>query len=65
MMSSCSPLQVYMQGDGSHHFYADSALLELYRYASRYGNEISDSLSEDKLVLVAAQFNSLRQKFLL
>ena len=54
-----------MQADGSHHFYPDSALLELYRYASRYGDEIIDTLSEDKLVLVAAQFNNLRQKFVL
>ena len=63
-LTYCS-LQVYMQADGSHHFYPDSALLELYRYASRYGDEIVDTLSEDKLVLVAAQFNNLRQKFVL
>ena len=56
-------LQTYSQAASCHHFYSDSALLELYRYAHRYGEEINEGLTEDKLVLVAAQFNSLRQKF--
>ena len=45
------------------HFHSDSALLELYRYAVQYGDAISETLSEDRLTMIAAQFNNLRQRF--
>ena len=45
------------------HFHADSALLEIYRYAIQYGDDIMETLTEERLTLMGAQFNSLRQKY--
>ena len=58
-------IQAYKDNEHSLQFHSSSAMLELYRYACRYGAEISDAMTEDKVVLLAAQFNSLRQKFTL
>ncbi|XP_019851565.1 PREDICTED: plexin-A1-like [Amphimedon queenslandica] len=45
------------------HFHSDSALLEIYRYAIQYGDDIMETLTEERLTLMGAQFNSLRQKY--
>lgn len=61
-----SPLQSYFQSFESKegvHFHADSALLEIYRYAIQYGDDIMETLTEERLTLMGAQFNSLRQKY--
>lgn len=45
------------------HFHSDSALLEMYRYAVQYGDELIETLSEERLNLMANQFDSLRKKY--
>ena len=58
--------QTYFQSFESKeglHFHSDSALLEIYRYAIQYGDDIMETLTEERLTLMGAQFNSLRQKY--
>ena len=45
------------------HFHSDSALLEMYRYAVQYGDELVETLTEERLNLMANQFDTLRKKY--
>ena len=40
----------------------ESALFELYKFASTYSDDIIDALNEEGLTIPAAQFDQLRKK---
>ena len=62
----CFSLKTHFQDFESQqgkNFHTDSALLEMYRYAVQYGDELVETLAEESLNLMANQFDTLRKKY--